>query len=170
MKGRIALFGAVVLLVAACSSSHNATGRSPISTPVESTSSSLATFSISGKITLYGEITTGTNSMRPGARCIGITNPDFPSEDYEDLAVGAEVTVKDADGHTAGLGHVTNSLMWTVFPVNSRVCEFDFTVPDIEAGLRFYRLVIAGHPTQLLPEDQFRAATDLSIKSAFYHR
>lgn len=160
---------AISAALSGCSSSgHPTTKASTTTTQTQPSSTAPTTFDLAGTLTLYGSISTGVDAMSQGAPCIGILNPSFPDEDFEDIAPGTQVTVVDGTGATVGLGELTGGSMTTVNPPNARVCEFHYSISGIQAGKGFYSMRIGSHATQQQTESTFRDVGDLSLKSALY--
>lgn len=165
----IAELCAVAVLSTACSSSTS--GAPPSSSTASSpaaSSSSPTTFDLIGTLTLYGPISTGTDAMTVGATCIGIENPSLPSENFEDIGAGTQITIKDGTGATVGLGTLSTSELQIVNPLESRACSFQMSVTGIEAGKGFYSMLIGNHGTQQTAEADFIGDTELSLKSELY--
>jgi hypothetical protein len=165
---RVAVFAAAGLLLAACSSGgKTASSSSNSSSPVAS-SSAADTFDLSGTVTLYGAISTGIDSMNPGAACMGILNNDAVDENYEDVTAGASVEVSDGSGATVGVGQLGNGVLGTVNPPDARTCAFPYSVSGVTGGRGFYRLTVGTHSTKTMPETEFRGIGDIDLKSSGY--
>lgn len=117
------------------------------SQPNTATPDPAATIVVTGQLELRGvdgiEYVDGLANRRDGASCFG-------GGGYDDISVDTQVTVS-VDGKTVGLGRLGPGL------ARGYTCVFDFTVPDVPAGLGFYTVEVSHRGGLTYTEDDLGA-------------
>jgi hypothetical protein len=96
-----------------------------------------ATITVKGSFYIVGD-----NSLTAETPAIGVAC--FGYHGYDNIKLGAQVTISDAAGTTVALGTLLDGKLENT-GTNTRECMFAFTVPNVPAGKGFYTVSVEGH-------------------------
>jgi hypothetical protein len=136
-------------------SSTAAAASSAVTSPVAS-SSSPATFTVHGSITLVGPYSNSATNT-PGEVCT-------PVPGYNDLSPGAAVTLSDPQGHVVATGALQAGVVVESQTGNGHPdCRFVFEIDDVPADLTLYGFTIGHRSTIELPRSEVATEVLLTL-------
>lgn len=125
---------------------------------------------VGGGDTKHSFSTTGTMEVDGAARTVGDLDIDeadiiykgtkcFTTGGYDDISKGTQVTVSDENGKTVGVGELSDGVY------SEGACSFPFTIKDLPAGRKFYKVEVSHRGGIQYTEKQMRDGVAVSLGS-----
>jgi len=150
----------LIALIAGCTSSSGGKKPGTVSSPATSTTASIASIVISGKVVLgNGNIITDNGT---GTACWAYGNAPAlvaHTTPFDDVKEGAQIVVTSTTGETLALGTLGAGVAAGTSAADY-TCEFPFTVSSVPGGQTFYGIKVAGQPAKQIPGND---VTDVQI-------
>lgn len=122
-----------------------------------------ASLTVAGTITV-SEGHTGTDP----AKTPDVGDPCYTTDGYDDIRDGTQVVVSDAHGTTLAVGALSTGTVPAAVSYfgSSGPCEFEFSLNDVPAGKKFYKVAVGHRGEQTYSEAAVQQPITLELGSS----